>query len=206
MCLTDLAQKCVQLAPTLWRLLDLQSSLQKSPQQPAIAEENINIFWCIFILETSVPMNASRRIPSSTVTEMPLPLEQPGNRGRTHFLAAIRVARLRHNVLVTGTTFPPMHTGQGLAIRHLEELQNLQSTLDIDVAGPFAPCPITNDFQLWTTLSCLTTRLMINETFPGSQYRDSVLSTAQNAILILISIGIDTGENLENQPLLPLYL
>lgn len=204
MCLTDLARRSVQLTHSLWRLLDLQSDLQKSPPRPEIAVEHIKIFWCIFILETSIPMNASRRIPSSALTEMPLPLEEPGNRGSAHFLAAIHVARLRHNVLVTGTAFTSNHTVQGLAIHHLEELQNLQSNLGIDASSPFTPPCIMNDFQLWTTLNCLITRLMINKTFAGSQSCDSVLLTAQRAVSILISIGMDPSENSDTQPLLPL--
>ncbi|KAJ5184836.1 C6 zinc finger domain protein [Penicillium cf. griseofulvum] len=204
MCLTDLARRSVQLTHSLWRLLDLQSGLQKSSPLPQIAVEHVNIFWCIFILETSIPMKASRRMPSYAVTETPLPLEEPGNRGSIHFLAAIHVARLRHNVLVTSTTSPPVHTAQGVAIHQLEELQSLQSALGIDAASPFAPHSTTNDFQLWTTLSCLITRLVINKAFPGSQSCDSVLSTARNAISILISIGMDNGENLDTQPLLPL--
>lgn len=201
MCLNDLARRCLQLTQALWKLLDLQTSLQKSPQCSVIAEEKVNIFWCIFILETSILMNTS-----SAVTGMHLPLEQPGNCGRSHFLAAIHVARLRRSVLDTGTSFSPVHTAQGLAVHHLEELQKLESTLGIDVAAPLASRSITNDFHLWTTLSFLTTRLIINEAFPGSQCRDLILSTAQNAILILLSIGIDTGENKDHQPLLPLYL
>ena len=201
MCLTDLARMCLQLVQALWKLLDLQTSLQKSPKSSVIAEEKGNIFWCIFILETSIPMNNS-----SAVADMPMPLEQPASRGRSHFLAAIHVARLRRNVLDTGTTFSPVHTAQGLAVHHLEELQKLESTLGIDATAPLASGSITNDFHLWITLSCLNARLMINEAFPGSQCRDLILSTAQNAILILLSIGIDTGENKTHQPLLPLYL
>ncbi|KAI2731837.1 hypothetical protein CBS147332_976 [Penicillium roqueforti] len=137
---------------------------------------------------------------------MSMPVEQPGSRGRNHFLAAIHVARLRHNVLITGAASPPVHTAQDLAIRHLEELQKIQSALDIDVEVPFASCSMSNEFQLWTTLSCLTTRLIINETFPESQYHDLVHSTAQNAIFIITSMGMDTGEKPEDQPLLPLLL
>ena len=206
MCLMDLARRCVQLAHTLWKLLDLQSSPQKISQRPVFTEEHINIFWCIFILEVSIPMSASKRIASSAVNEMSMPVEQPGSRGRNHFLAAIHVARLRHNVLITGAASPPVHTAQDLAIRHLEELQKIQSALDIDVEVPFASCSMSNEFQLWTTLSCLTTRLIINETFPESQYHDLVHSTAQNAIFIITSMGMDTGEKPEDQPLLPLYL
>lgn len=206
MCLMDLARRCIQLAHALWKLLDLQGSPQKSSQRTIFTEQHINLFWCIFILEVSIPMNASKRIASSVVNEMSMPLEQPGSRGRNHFLAAIHVARLRHNVLVTGAASSLVHTAQDLAMRHLEELQTIQSALDIDLAGPFASCSMSNDFQLWTALSCLTTRLIINETFPGSQYHDSVHSTAQNAILIMTSMGMNTGEKPEDQPLLPLYL
>ena len=135
-----------------------------------------------------------------------MPSEEPGDLARGYFLATIHLAQLRahiqHEMLTHRTASLHGTTVQTLAIGHLEELQQLQSSLGIDTC-PFSVCLTTDPSQLSITYTALVTRLMINETFFATVNSSAILSDAQSAIGILVSMG--RGDNLGNYAILPRY-
>lgn len=173
----------------------------------SLDDDQTNVPWCMYILETSISFGTSQIPPPLPSIEMPMPSEQPGNPGRGYFLAMIKLsqlwARIQQDLLARQIAPLSGSPVQSIAIGYLEELQTLQASLGIDTS-PFAACITMDPSQLSVTYTVLTMRLVINEAFsPTSNNSGTFLSDARSAAGILTSMGRDTSDNLGNYALLP---
>lgn len=207
MCLVKMAQRCLQLAQTLCKLMDLQADPLQKPHEAVVDDERINIAWCMSILGTSVSFPWLDQ--SYDHLHIPLPTEQPENPARRYFIANIRLAQLRariqQNLFGSHTQGPSVTTTQNLAVGYLDELQRFQASLGMDDSFAHIACLPTDFFQLAIHYSIRTTRVMIHELFPSNLNGAGYLADAQSAVGILVAMGNETNGNVTNHALLPRY-